>query len=72
MYDLAVENVKPGPCEKCKGSGVYAWGASINGKMQFSGSCHSCRGTGQQSNRQIMINRTYNRHKIAAICSGGY
>lgn len=72
MYDLAVENAKPGTCEKCKGSGIYRWGASINGRMQFSGSCHSCRGTGQQDKKQIICNRVYNKHKIAALCSGGY
>ena len=71
MYDLSVPNVKPGVCAKCKGSGVYSWGASINGRMSRSGACFSCRGTGQQSAKQIKINVTYNRYKIAAICSGG-
>jgi len=64
MYDMAVPNDKPGVCAKCKGSGVYSWGASVNGKMQHSGPCHSCRGTGKQSRRQIMRNQTYNRHKL--------
>ena len=70
MYDLSVPNAKPGICAKCNGSGTYRWGVSINGQMSKSGSCHSCRGTGQQSGRQIKINQTYNRHKIAMICQG--
>jgi DnaJ-class molecular chaperone len=67
MYDLSQPNDKPGICRKCKGKGIYGWGASVNGKMTHSGPCFSCRGTGKQSVRQIMRNQTYNRHKIATI-----
>ena len=27
MYDLSQPNDKPGTCIKCKGTGVYGWGA---------------------------------------------
>ena len=67
MYDLSQPNDKPGTCIKCRGTGIYGWGASVNGKMQHSGPCFSCRGTGKQDKRQISRNRTYNRHKIASI-----
>jgi DnaJ-class molecular chaperone len=67
MFDLSQPNSEPGVCVKCKGTGVYGWGASINGKMQHSGTCFSCRGTGKQSRKQIKRNETYNRHKIAMI-----
>lgn len=67
MYDLAVPNDKPGVCAKCKGSGVYQWGASVNGKMQHGGPCYSCQGTGKQNYRQIKRNQAYNRHKIVRI-----
>lgn len=67
MYDFSVPNKKPGVCEKCKGSGVYSWGASINGKMQHSGTCFSCRGTGQQDKKQIKCNVAYNQHKLRNI-----
>lgn len=67
MYDLSQPNSKPGVCVKCKGTGRYGWGASINGRMQFSGKCHSCGGTGQQTGRDIKRNEAYNRHKIATI-----
>ncbi len=71
MYDLSQPADKPGTCPKCKGTGVYVWGACINGKMTHSGPCHSCGGTGQQSASDIARNHAYNRHKIVAICSMG-
>ena len=67
MYDFSIPNAKPGPCEKCRGSGVYGWGAFVNGRPTHSGRCFSCRGTGRQDRRQIRRNQTYNRFKIATI-----
>ena len=67
MYDLSVPNEKPGKCAKCKGTGVYCWGAVVNGKPTNSGRCHSCKGTGQQTRSDISRNRTYNRYKIATM-----
>lgn len=68
MYDLAQPNAQPGPCCKCKGTGVYRWGATVNGRTAHSGPCHSCGGTGRQTAADIRRNETYNRHKIARIC----
>jgi len=65
MYDLSQPNEKPGECCKCKGTGVYHWGA--NGKHE--GTCFSCCGTGQQSKSDIGRNKTYNRYKIAELAS---
>jgi DnaJ-class molecular chaperone len=70
MYDLAVPADKPGQCPKCRGTGIYAWGAVINGQPSRSGQCHSCRGTGRQHRADIARNRAYNRHKVALICAG--
>jgi len=67
VYDLSQPNDKPGICGKCKGTGVYSWGARVNGKMTHSGQCHSCGGTGRQTQRDIARNEAYNRHKIATI-----
>lgn len=67
MYDLSVPNEAPGVCAKCKGSGVYRWGAVVNGRASHSGPCFSCRGTGKQGRADIGRNRTYNRFKIAEI-----
>ena len=68
MYDLSQPNDKPGICCKCKGTGTYS-GACVNGKISNTGTCFSCRGTGRQDKTQIMVNRTYNRHKIAMIAA---
>ena len=67
MYDLSQPNAKPGPCDKCRGSGVYGWGACVNGSMTHQGTCFSCRGTGKQTRADIRRNHTYNRHKINRI-----
>jgi hypothetical protein len=67
MYDLSIPNDRPGQCAKCGGSGMYRWGATVNGKSQHSGPCFSCQGTGQQSARQIRRNQSYNRHKLASM-----
>lgn len=67
MYDLSQPNEKPGACRKCSGSGVYRWGATVNGVSQHSGECYSCRGTGKQSAKQIRRNHTYNRHKLSEL-----
>ena len=70
MYDLSQPNAKPGTCGKCKGTGTYSWGACINGRMSKSGPCHSCGGSGVQSESDIRRNEAYNRHKIASIFAG--
>ena len=67
MYDLSQPNAKPGKCCKCNGSGVYRWGASVNGKMEKEGQCFSCQGSGKQSSTDIKRNEAYNRHKIAQL-----
>lgn len=69
MYDLSQPNAAPGPCTKCRGSGVYGWGACVNGKMTHSGPCHSCGGTGRQRRSDIARNHAYNRHKINRLLS---
>lgn len=62
--DFSMPNGTPGKCVKCNGSGRYCWGAFVNGRPTKSGTCWSCRGTGKQSQKQIMRNHTYNRHKV--------
>jgi hypothetical protein len=70
MYDLSQPNHKPGECCKCKGTGQYRWGASVNGVSAYSGTCFSCGGTGEQSFKNIKRNQTYNKYKIAALAVG--
>ena len=67
MYDMSIPNAEPGPCAKCNGTGEYRWGAVINGKPSKSGQCHSCRGTGKQTQHDIRRNVAYNRHKLATM-----
>ena len=33
-------------CWKCGGSGIYEWGAIINGCCSYAGECYACGGTG--------------------------
>ena len=70
MYDLSIPNAKPGRCEKCRGSGVYSWGGTVNGVPVKSGKCFSCQGTGKQTRRDMGRNHTYNRFKISQIMAG--
>jgi hypothetical protein len=72
MYDLSQPNDKPGQCCKCRGSGIYSWGAVVNGVSTKSGQCFSCRGTGRQSTKQIYRNHTYNRHKVAQLVASDF
>jgi DnaJ-class molecular chaperone len=69
MYDFSQPNAKPGQCIKCSGTGTYKWGAIVNGKATHSGDCHSCRGTGQQTKKDIGRNHAYNRHKLSEMSS---
>lgn len=72
MYDLSQPNTEPGLCAKCKGTGTYSWGASVNGRSSKSGTCFSCAGTGKQTTRDIKRNRTYNKYKVARIVSSDF
>lgn len=39
--------VVEGACDRCGGSGMYKWGAVINGSSQYAGGCFKCGGTGK-------------------------
>lgn len=67
MYDMSSPNLKPGVCSKCSGKGIYAWGATTNGKPDKVGPCWSCKGTGKQTQSDIARNKSYNRHKLSRI-----
>jgi len=67
MYDMSQPNSKPGECVKCRGTGVYSFGGTVNGKPRKSGTCYSCRGTGKQDTAQIHRNHTYNKFKVMRI-----
>lgn len=64
--DFAHVNPTPGPCGKCSGSGLYRWGAVINGRAQYEGTCWSCQGAGRQTRQQIRRNRTFNAYRMGS------
>lgn len=33
-------------CDRCGGDGIYKWGAVINGRPQYAGTCFKCNGLG--------------------------
>lgn len=33
-------------CDRCGGDGIYKWGAMINGRPQYAGTCFKCEGRG--------------------------
>lgn len=51
-------------CGRCNGSGLYQWGACVNGKMTHSGPCFRCEGKGQQGQADFARNQAYDRHAI--------
>lgn len=46
-------------CDRCRGTGTYSWGASINGRMQHSGTCYHCQGKGFQTPADRKRNANY-------------
>lgn len=50
-------------CPSCRGSGVYQWGACVNGRMTHSGPCFRCQGTGKQGQEDFCRNRCYDNHR---------
>lgn len=40
-------------CDRCYGSGIYYWGAIINGVPQYAGTCYKCEGAGKVLSKWI-------------------
>lgn len=40
-------------CDRCGGSGIYTWGAVINGRPQYAGTCFKCEGRGKVLDKWI-------------------
>jgi hypothetical protein len=55
MYDFSIPAEAPGTCPKCKGTGAYSWGGSLNGKAIKSGTCFSCSGTAPTASDWIEV-----------------
>jgi hypothetical protein len=57
-------------CARCNGSGVYSWGACINGCMSHSAPCARCNGKGQMDFDDMRRGRAYDSYAIARACRG--
>lgn len=51
-------------CTHCGGTGVYKWGASVNGVMTHSGPCYQCEGKGYQTDADQRRNWGYQNYAI--------
>jgi hypothetical protein len=52
-------------CENCHGSGVYRWGACINGVMTNVGPCFRCESKGYHTVADRRRNWGYDQHRRA-------
>ena len=52
-------------CPRCHGTGVYGWGAVVNGKIANSGPCYACQGGGQYPPNQGQYYRASKRRDTA-------
>ena len=64
---MAVKAVTCG-CDRCRGTGIYSWGACINGRMTHNGSCARCGGDGEMTFDDMRRGRAYDNHAIAKAC----
>lgn len=46
-------------CHDCRGTGVYCWGAVVNGKPTHTGPCFRCCGKGRQGQEDFKRNWGY-------------
>jgi hypothetical protein len=53
-----------GTCERCRGGGIFYWGASINGRMSHSATCARCAGKGKVNNNDCRRAYVYDNHAI--------
>jgi hypothetical protein len=52
-------------CDRCGGGGIYTWGAVINGRPQYAGTCFKCEGHGKVLDKWIERTPEYEA-KLAA------
>lgn len=55
-------------CERCRGEGIYYWGACINGKMTHSAPCARCAGKGRMNFDDMRRSKAYDRYAIVRAC----
>jgi hypothetical protein len=57
-------------CPRCKGSGVYYWGACINGRMTHSAPCARCGGKGRMTFEDMRRGKAYDNYAICRAVRG--
>jgi hypothetical protein len=62
MWIAAAEDVTV-ECEQCHGSGMFYWGAVVNGKPTHGGPCFRCAGAGRQGPADFARNQCYDGHR---------
>jgi hypothetical protein len=62
---MAIKALRIG-CERCRESGVYQWGACVNGRMPHSAPCARCNGTGRMTFDDMRRYRCWINHAICA------
>jgi hypothetical protein len=60
----AAMNAPAKDCDKCGGTGIYSWGASVNGVRAHSGECHQCRATGVMTPKDRYRTNSYWNHRV--------
>lgn len=55
-------------CHRCKGSGIYEWGACINGRMSKSAPCARCGGNGRMTFDDMRRGMAYDNYAICRAC----
>jgi len=55
-------------CNRCHGTGTYAWGGTVNGKPVHTGDCFRCEGKGVQDQDDYRRCIAYDRHAIRRAC----
>ena len=57
-------------CGKCRGAGVYCWGAVINGRPTHTGECFRCGGKGYQNQSDYRRNFGHDNYTIRSAFQG--
>ncbi len=58
-------------CERCGGTGIYSWGAVINGHPSHSAECARCAGKGTLDFDDMRRSKAYDAYAIVKACRGG-
>lgn len=57
-------------CERCGGTGVFHWGAVINGSPSHSAPCARCAGKGTMDFDDMRRSKAYDAYAIVKACRG--